>query len=238
MDKNDATLPSPEQALEKYQTTPQGENLIQTVEALVQLVPVVGGILGTYIGDSLNQTYQKRLDTLLQSLVHDLSHTQRKMNTEFVKSDDLPELFGEIIPRVQKERNKEKRHYYKNILRGAILNKDIDPYDTSMKYVRTLEDLQPVHIAVLRAVAIELPDEELLRRDRSAGGFMMNTLNERLPEIPKSQFPEILEDLNLARVTNFRVGSLMLGMNGSSAANLRARMTEYGIAFVEFVLEG
>lgn len=229
-------LPSPEQALESYQTSPQGENLRQAAGKLAQLLPGVGGLLGAYIDDNLNQKRTQRLDTLLQSLVHDLSQARRKMNTEFIKSSDLPELFGEIIPQVQKERNEEKQRYYKNILRGAILSEDIDPYDTSMKYVRTLEELQPVHIAVLRAVAIELPQEELWQKDYG-GGFMINTLEERVPNTPKSQFPEIIEDLNRARVTDFRIDSLELCMSGSSAANLRTRMTKYGIAFVEFILE-
>jgi hypothetical protein len=106
-----------------------------------------------------------------------------------------------------------------------------------MKYVKTLEELQPVHIVVLRAVAIELPEEELWKRDWGGGGFMINTLRERLPQVPQNQFPEILEDLNHTRVTNFRIDSLFLGMSGASAANLRSRVTEYGKAFVRFVLE-
>ena len=233
---SEQALPSPEQALETYQANRPAENLSQASATLMQLLPGVGTLLGTYLNDGVNNLYRQRLDTLLESIVKDFSHTQRKMNLEFVKSADLVDLFGEVVPRVQKERDEDKRRYYKNILLGAVTGESVDPYDQAMKYVRTLEELQPVHVVVLRAVAIELPEEELWKRDLS-GGFMINTLLERLPQVSREQFPEVLDDLNRARVTNFRVDSLSLAMSGASAANLRSRLTEYGKAFVAFVLE-
>lgn len=227
---------SPEQALETYQTDRPVENLGQAGAVLIQLLPGLGILLGAYVGDSINNLHRERLDTLLESIVHDLSHTQQKMNTKFVRSTDLPDLFGQIIPRVQQERNEDKRRYYKNILLGAVTSDSVDPYDEAVKYVKTLEELQPVHIVVLRAVAVEVPKEESWKRDWSSD-FLINTLLERLPQIPKNQFPEILEDLNHTRVTKFKIDSLSLAMTGASAANLRSRMTEYGKAFVKFVLE-
>jgi hypothetical protein len=85
-DDNDSehALFSPEQALETYQTNRPVENFGQTGAILLQLLPGLGTLLGAYVGDGINNLYRQRLDTLLESIVQDLSRTQRKMNVEFV----------------------------------------------------------------------------------------------------------------------------------------------------------
>ena len=236
MDENRPKL-SPEQALEQWRKQVPGEGILRGVAVISGMAPGPGQAISAYISGKLSDIDRRRLEELMDSTVDEMARTSRRLNLEFLKKDDFADLSREIGEKVIRERNADKRKFYRNILLGAVLSQDIDPYDEAMKYSRTLEALQPVHVHVLRAVSIEIPERELWNRD-GIGGFMMGELKKRLPELPETQITEILEDLNNERLTKFRIDSLMLGMSGSSAANLRTRVTEYGHKFVGFVLRG
>jgi hypothetical protein len=233
----DKILKSPEQANEELQKRRPLEDLGNALQALASAVPLFGAPIQTYLSGKLSERQVNRIHETIDALVHDLTATQRKLNTEFLKSEDFEELISEVMPRIAKERKNEKRRLYRNILLGAALSDDIAPYDIAMKYLKTVDDLEPVHIDVLRAVSCKPPEQELWRLSDSSGSIAQ-TLEKRLPDVRRSDFHDLLDDLNTARVTKFNLEHIGTMMSGMGAANLNTRVTDYGERFIHFVLNG
>jgi hypothetical protein len=130
-------------------STPQ-EGVIDTVAALVAATPILGGaISSTLSGMAADRRFEQVRGVILdlESRLDDLSAEQG----DYIRSEDFEDLFRETLRRVENERNEAKRHLYRDFLLGTIHDPGGD-YDERLRILRALEQLQPDHIAVLRAM--------------------------------------------------------------------------------------
>ncbi len=218
--------------IERYSQGSYIEELHEAAAVLTGMVPVLGGPLGAYITGAANERKAKRLKELFLALADDLDGIKGKLSSDYLKTDDFADLFEETVRRVASERDEEKRRIYKNILVGVIGYQDVDAYDEQLRVLKTLDDLQPDHIAVLKAITVRPTEGQLLRLS-GVSGFKMNTLEERLQDIPQRSIEDLVSDLNRMGLTDLR--NLQLMMSASGAQDLSSSLTPYGERFLTFV---
>ncbi|MFQ5875776.1 MAG: hypothetical protein ACE5JL_18520, partial [Dehalococcoidia bacterium] len=169
-----------------------------------------------------------RVKEVLEGLVEDLREFRSEVSEDYVKSEEFEELLEHTLHRVAAERNEEKRLIYRDFLVGIIKSPG-EPYDEQLRFLRTLEDMGPDHIEVLRAL-VQKPDP-----DPGMTGSRRGTLSKRLAEIAPERIEELVSQLNDMRVTNLT--SLRTMMTAQGAENLGHAITPFGRRFLHFIRE-
>jgi hypothetical protein len=169
-----------------------------------------------------------RVREVLEGLVEDLDSFKSAAAEEYVSTDEFEELLEQTLRRVADERAEEKRSIYRAFLTDTIQSPG-QPYDEQIRFLRTLEDLQPDHLRVLRALS-QAPDPS-----RVMPGSPDQTLGRRLPELEQDRIEDLVAQLNDLRVTNLE--SLKVMMTGSGAEELRHAITPYGQRILRYIIE-
>jgi hypothetical protein len=217
--------------IERYSEGSYIEELHEAAGVLVGMVPVLGSPLQSYITGQANERKAKRLKELFLAIAGDLKGIRDRLSQDYLQTEQFADLLDRTLERVANELHEEKRRVYKNILVGIIRDHDVDAYDEQLRHLRTLETIQPAHIAVLRAIMVKPTEEQLWRMDGS--GFKMHTLEERLPSMNQHQIEERVAELNGVGLTD--LGNLSTSMTKSGAQDLTTGLTPYGRRFVVFV---
>jgi hypothetical protein len=102
-----------------------------------------------------------------------------------------------------------------------------ESYDEQVRFLRTLEELQPDHLRILRAIA-EPPDNS-----DGFSGSPAAALHGRLAGISGGRIKELVAQLNDMRVTNLTGLNSMMTYRG--AQDLRHAITSYGKRFLSFL---
>lgn len=208
-------------------STPQ-EAALDTFAALVAATPILGGaISSTLSGMAADRRFERVKEVILdlESSLDDLSAEQEK----YIRSEDFEDLFRETLRRVENERTEAKRNLYRDFLLGAIREPGGE-YDERLRILRALEQLQPDHMVVLRAM-----DQPPGPEDESIyAGSRMSTLRRRLPEVSNEHLDDLVIELGDLRITS---GTLEGMVTGPSAVELRPLITPFGHRLLEFIQE-
>lgn len=100
------------------------------LRALLQLIPFgIGSAIDSYAGNKANQLKYDRIKLLMQSFSEDLAKLEEaSLNKEYIASDEFYLLFVKATGACEKEQNKEKIKFFKNLLVNAVtgINNDDD----------------------------------------------------------------------------------------------------------------
>jgi hypothetical protein len=157
-----------------------------------------------------------------------LSGFKSEVSEKYVKTEDFEELLEQTLKRVADERNEEKREVYRVFITEAIESPG-ESYDEQIRFLRTLEELQPDHLRVLRALS-QSPDP-----NPGMMGSPNQTLRRRLTELEEARISDLISQLNDLRVTNLT--SLKVMMTGLGAEDLRHSITLYGQRLLRYIGE-
>ena len=116
---------------------------------------------------------------------------------------------------------------YAAFLAGAIKSPG-EPYHEQLRFLRTLEELRPDHIRVIRAMLVQRPMDP-----RAPSGSVGETLRMRLRSMPRERIEDLanqLSDLRLVRLDN-----QILNTRSSNAYDLRGLFTPYGNRLVVYI---
>jgi hypothetical protein len=185
----------------------------------------VANILSGYSGDRRSDRVRVVLiDPARQ--VGELSAEQEA----YVRSEDFEDLLIETMSRVAAERNEERRRVYRQILTSAIQHSGQDGHDEQLRILRIMDQLQPDHLLVRRAMMAEPETDSDVYM-----GSRMPTLSKRLPDIPEERVGDLAGQLGELHLTD----ATALGgiVTGPSAIDLRPLFTPFGQRFVAFVLD-
>jgi hypothetical protein len=96
--------------------------LESTTKALLNFIPVIGGVASSILGDAWADRQYQRFKEMVDSLAIDFETHKEHINEAFVQEVDYLDIFVKTARKVKDERNEAKRVAYKNILlNGAIL---------------------------------------------------------------------------------------------------------------------
>jgi hypothetical protein len=201
---------------------------IEVAAFATSAIPYVGGPISNVLSGVGTVRRINRVREVVDQLAKDLAGFKSEVTAEYVQTEEFEELLERTLRQASEERSEEKRRIY-----AAFLADDIKApgpsYDEKMRFLRTLEELQPDHLAVLKALSLQ-PDANL-----GSIGSPSQTLSRRLPQISGAHISELVAQLNAMRVTNLQ--SLKVMMTGHGAADLRHSITEYGHRFLKYLHE-
>jgi hypothetical protein len=191
-------------------------------------VPYIGGPVSNVLSGVATTRKLNRVRGLLERVAADLKEFKTEATERYVKTEEFEELLERTLRQAADERSEEKRRIYASFLRDDIKTPG-GTYDDKVRFLRTLEQLQPDHLMVLKALG-EAPEA-----NPGTMGSPSQTLSKRLPGMNAVHIAELVAQLNDMRVTN--LSSLKVIMTGRGAADLRHSVTEYGRRFLGYLLE-
>lgn len=218
----------PEDSKDLIPATTKAETVLDVAAFVGSAVPWIGGPVSNVLSGMSSGRKFARVREVLEGLISDLSDFKSQVSEEYVKTEDFQELLEQTLKRSADERNEEKRQIYRSFLTNAIESPG-EPYDEQIRFLRSLEELQPDHLKVLRALS-KTPDP-----DPGMMGSPNQTLRQRLPDLEEKRIEELITQLNDLRVTNMT--SLKTMMTGRGAADLRHSITSYGQRFMQYIVE-
>ncbi len=201
------------------------ETTLDAAAAVATLMPILGGAFSNVLSGLASDRRMNRVIEVIGGLgerVRELSSA----SSEYVQSDDFEDILTETLSRVYRARSDEKRRMYRDFLIDAIQSPGA-PYDEQLRFLRTLEELQPDHIRVLKAY-----DQEPDPAPPYSIGSVGRSLTERLPGMSQERAADLasqLEDMKLVS------GPFSGMMTASGAQQLRSRITSYGERFTRFL---
>ena len=206
--------------------TPVRDHALIVGMAALQAVPVIGGVVATFISEYVPRRKQERLVGFVQDLGREFVAEQARIDAEFVRTKDFDRMVEDVLDRVQTVRNEDKLGYWAALLAGAATVSRPSPTDRD-RMIETLDGLRPEHLRLLHVIATtNEPPPNLY-----AGGVSA-TLDWKLPDVPNDEARRRWNELARSDL----VGSYPSGtMTAAGAGNLVGRLTPYGRDFVRLL---
>jgi len=195
--------------------------------AALQAVPVVGGVVATFISEYVPRQRQQRLIGFVQNLADEFVAEQERIDSEFVKTKDFSRMCEDVLDRVTTVRNEEKLGYWAALLAG-VATKERPGQSDRNRMIDTLDGLRPEHLRLLHVIATtsQPPPGMFL------GAATNWILKSKMPDVSDDEGRRRWNDLNrLDLVDPYPVGL----MAANEGANLAARLTPYGRSFVRML---
>lgn len=202
------------------------EQALDIAAVVTALAPWIGGAVSAVLSGMAFDRKMGRVAAALGTLGEELEGFQSQASEEYVRTEDFEELLETTLRRVAEERNEGKRRIYAEFLVGAIKSPG-ESYDEQLRFLRTLEGMQPDHLRVLKAMS--LPPE-------GGSGFTGSpgqTLRNRLPDMDDARLRDLVSQTNDMRVTNLTSLGTMMTYEGSQ--ELRSHVTPYGQRFLGYL---
>ena len=205
------------------------ETALDLSATVTSLVPWVGGAVSNVLGGISTGRRFNRVRNILLELSDQLQEFKSEVSESYVKTEEFEELLRRTLQQAADELNEEKRRIYRDFLIDAIKSPG-KPYDEQLRFLRMIENIQPDHIRVLKALS-QPPD---LQPNASVGSPRA-TLAKRLPDIPRNHIEELINQLNDMRITNLT--SMGITMTAQGAEELTDSITSFGSQFLRFIRE-
>ncbi|MCX6830138.1 MAG: hypothetical protein NT002_12810 [candidate division Zixibacteria bacterium] len=217
MVNNDQIIPAEE----------SGDEALEIISFISSAVPYIGGPVSNIISGALTKRKLARIREFLLGLASDLKEFKSTVTEEYVKTDEFEELLETTLHKVAEERNEQKRQIFRSFLEEAIKSPG-ESYDEQRRFIHILEQLQDAHIALMKVI-IQTPDPN----PPGITGSIGQTLQRRLPNIPREKIVELLSQLKDLRLAMLADPNMMLTPHG--AEDLRSGLTDYGRRFLKYL---
>ena len=222
MDKDDAPKKN-----EILAGSTKSENVLDLAAMVTSVVPWIGGPVSIVLsGMSINRKFD-RVKEVLDGLTNDLKDFKSEASEKYVKTDEFGELLEKTLLKSADERNEQKRKLYRAFLTHEIKSPG-KSYDEQLRYLRTMEGVQPDHLRMLKAIA-DKPKMDIHRT-----GSPLATLQERLPDMSADQIRLLVIELHDLHLSNLTSLNGIMTYNG--AQDLQHHVTPYGQSFLDFIL--
>lgn len=206
--------------------TPGTDHALVVSVAALQLVPVVGGTIATFIDEYVPRKKQERLVGFVQDLSREFLAEQDRIDQEFVRTRDFERMVEDVLDRVQTVRNEDKLGYWASLLAGAASVDRPTPSDRD-RMIDALDNLREEHLSLLHVIATTTEPRPGLYM-----GGVADTLSWKLPDLPNDDARRLWAELAQRGL----VGGYPSGtMTAQGAGNLAAHLTLYGRAFVRLL---
>lgn len=192
-------------------------------------VPWIGGPVSNVLSGVSFGRKISRVQEILEGIAHDLGNFKSEVSERYVKTDEFEELLEKTLRKAAEERDEAKRRIYRSFIVEAVKSPG-EPYGEQIRFLRTLEEIQPDHIKVLRALG-QTPDSNPIMS--MGAGSRIQTLSERLKDMDENRIEDLINQLNDMRVT--KLNSLKMMVTWSGAQRLEHFITPYGKRFLAFV---
>lgn len=214
------------QRAERLDETPASDHALVVSMAALQAIPVIGGVVATFISEYVPRKKQQRLVGFVQDLGREFEAERERIDTEFVKTKDFDRLVEDVLDRVQTVRNEDKLGYWASLLAGMSATSRPMPTDRE-RMIQTLDELRPEHMRLLHVVATTTEPRPGLYM-----GGVSDTLSWKMPDVPEDEARRLWTEIARTGVLpDYPSGT----MTAQGAGNLAGRLTPYGREFVRLL---
>ncbi|MEK6719878.1 MAG: hypothetical protein AABZ33_04310 [Chloroflexota bacterium] len=215
-----------EQRAQELLETPARDHALVVGMAALQAVPVIGGVVATFISEYVPRKKQERLVGFVQDLGREFEADRDRIDAEFVKTKDFDRMVEDVLDRVQTVRNEAKLGYWAALLAGMSTNDRPRPTDRE-RMIQTLDDLRPDSLRLLHVIATTTEGPPNLYM-----GGVSATLDWKMPDVSNDDARRMWGDLQRADVVQGYPSGIM---TKEGAGNLTVRLTPYGREFVRLL---
>jgi len=124
------------------------ECLQSTAIALINLMPLAGGTLSSFLSDHLNKRKLEKIIDALQNLQKQFEDRDARINT-LLNEDQVGELLERHLVEISITSDNEKIEFLKNSLANSLMSEDIE-FDEKEFYLQVLKDMTIAEIHVLK----------------------------------------------------------------------------------------
>jgi hypothetical protein len=225
-----ATLPRMTDSEALLPAMTREEKVLETVGTVAGLVPVLGGPVSSILLGVSGDRRFGRVHACLVELSERIGHLDEEQEA-FVRSEDFEPLI-EATQRVWGERNGEKRRAYRDFLLDAITHPTAEPYDERPRLLRVIEQVQEVHIEVLRA-ALQDPDPNSTPYAGSMSAVLLQRLGWGDDQSARGRLTDLMQQMGDLRIVNAAPVNTM--MTGAGAQNTPSILTPLGQRFMHYL---
>ena len=215
-----------EQRAQELLETPARDHALVVGMAALQAVPVIGGVVATFISEYVPRKKQERLVGFVQDLGREFEADRDRIDAEFVKTKDFDRMVEDVLDRVQTVRNEAKLGYWAALLAVMSTNDRPRPTDRE-RMIQTLDDLRHDILRLLHVIATTTEGPPNLYM-----GGVSATLDWKMPDVSNDDARRMWGDLQRADVVQGYPSGIM---TKEGAGNLTVRLTPYGREFVRLL---
>lgn len=217
-----------EREIRKQMEPDARDSLESAAAALANLVPVVGGAIGSVLSSQSTDRRMRRAAEVIQQVADQVQGLEAEVAQDYMASEEFEDLLEATVRRAADERNEERRQLLGKFLVNAMLEGAHD-YDEQVRIVELTKFLQPLHVTILRASLQDSGADEAY----SGMGSEMGTLEKRLQSRDRELIQSAISDLNSWRLTAFSSTNMMT--MSSSADRLSHNVTPFGQKLVRYL---
>lgn len=207
--------------------TPAVDHALTVALAGLQALPVIGGVIATFIDEYVPRQKRRRLTSFVQDLSARLRAEADRVDREFVRTEDFSDLLEDVLDAAQQRRNEEKHRYYASAVANSLTPKRPDEVDRE-KMLEVLNALRTSHLRVIALyMTIEIPDSMLPLQ----GDMEHRIVHGSLPELTHEQVDGLILDLQTRGVLPLLAQSATAG----DPHQLATQMTPFGRRFARWV---
>lgn len=213
---------------EALDDTPAADHALALGLAGLNAIPVLGGVIATFVSEYVPRQKQRRLVSFVQDLASKLEEERDRFDQEFVKSEEFAGLVEDVLDSAQQRRNVEKHRYYAALVAGSAMHGRPDEEERD-RILSALDGLRLPHLRLLHVIATTSEPPPGMW----AGG--VSHVVQGKMSISDEDLREQWGELAAANI----VGSYPSGtMTAAGAGDLAGRLTPFGRRFVEFLRVG
>ena len=202
------------------------DSISSTAASLISDVPWLREAVMSVSGNLPIVRKLDRVKEVLTGIGQDLRGFEGNASRDYVKTEDFQEVLEKTLKQVAEERNQDKQRIYKDFLVGVIKSPG-QPYDEQIVVLRQLQEVQPDHIRILKAMMRPPKQTNVM------AGSRKQTLNSRLSSYPIANIDDLIGELNSLRLTD--ATGLTTLVTGPSTEDLRFMVTSPGRKFLRYI---
>src|SRR5687767_11990827 len=136
--------------LAKFDADDAAGEWAEVIALYTTIVPVLGDVVSHVVSGWTSERKRARIREVFLDLYERLRMLRAQLNEHYVGTDDFEDLLDQTLRRVAFERHEAKRRLYREVLVGAATGKG--SYDHNLRLMRAVEQMQPAHFLILRAL--------------------------------------------------------------------------------------
>jgi hypothetical protein len=217
-----------------YKEVPTGlpaETALDIASTLTNFVPWIGGAVSNVLGGLSVGRKLNRVNEVLEGLANDLRGFKSEVSERYVKTEEFEELLENVLRKAAEERNEQKRRLLGTFLVEAIKH-PVPSYDEQKSILRLLDDVEPAHMLILRALAESPRPEEI---NGMLLGSIVGTLQRRLSDLSGRQIEDLVTRMNDLRIITLTSNRMHTTMTAAGAADLRSTISPIGQRLMSFI---
>ena len=191
------------------------------IEALVQLIPYVGGSLSTlYFGEKQRKKFE-RLEEFYKELAEDLENVKSSIaSIDQHSEEELGALIEEINEKVENERIKFKKKYYRSIYKKSLIHPVKGDFNERKYFVDLISQFTELHFQIISILNSQIEDQPIPEREISVTG------------VNPSLIKGFIQQLDNSGIVNTEVKNMSGFSNiGHLTFNRTVQLTELGKKF-------